>query len=187
VSTPRSSPARRRSTTYVSLLRGVNLGPANQVPMPELKKLYADLGLDAVETYIRSGNVVFASGERPDVLRARIERAVSDRFAITVEVVLRTHEEMADVVARNPFPDVDAAHVAVVFLSAPAPGALTDRLGSADFGSDRYVVDGREIYLHLPNGFGRSRLAARMSALRDPVAGTVRNWRTVSRLVDMSS
>jgi uncharacterized protein (DUF1697 family) len=176
-----------RTTTYVSLLRGVNLGPESQVSMPELQQLYADLGLHAVSTYIRSGNVVFASGDRPEALRERIERAVAEHFAVDAEVVLRTHAEMADVVARNPFPAADPAHVAVVFLSAPAPAVLTERLASADFGSDRYVADGREIYLHLPNGFGRSRLATRMSALRDPVVGTVRNWRTVNRLVDMSA
>jgi uncharacterized protein (DUF1697 family) len=74
----------------------------------------------------------------------------------------------------------------VVFLSAPAPRQLADQLAGLDFGSDEYVVDGAEIYLHLPNGFGRSKLATRMSALRDPVLGTVRNWRTVSKLADLS-
>lgn len=174
-------------TTYVSLLRGVNLGPASRVSMPALQQVYAGLGLDAVTTYIRSGNVVFASRERPERLRTRIEEAIARELGMHVDVVVRTHAEMADVVARNPFPDTDPGHLAVVFLAAPVPEDLVARLRSADFGSDRYAVDGREIFLHLPNGFGRSRLATRMSALQGPVAGTVRNWRTVSRLVDMSA
>lgn len=174
-------------TAYVSLLRGVNLGPATQISMPELERVYVDLGLGAVTTYIRSGNVVFTSDEGPDPVRQRIEGAINRRWSIDVDVVVRTHDEMAAVAARNPFPRADPARLAVVFLSAPLPGELSARLAGGDFGSDEYVADGREVYLHLPNGFGRSRLATRMSGLRTPVVGTVRNWRTVNRLVDMST
>lgn len=174
-------------TAYVSLLRGVNLGPSSQVPMPELKQAYVDLGYRSVATYIRSGNVVFATDDDADAVRQRLETVIEQRFGMAVDVVLRTHREMADVVVRNPFPRDDSAHVAVVFLSAPVPGELVERLVRTDFGRDRYVCDGREIFLHLPNGLGRSKLATRMSALRGPVVGTVRNWRTVNKLIDMSA
>jgi uncharacterized protein (DUF1697 family) len=173
-------------TSYVSLVRGVNLGPGTQLSMPDLKRLYVDLGLDAVATYIRSGNVVFRSAAAADDLRDRIVAGVEERFGMSVDVVLRTHDELVDVVARNPFPDADTGHLAVVFLSAPLPEELRRRLDTTDFGSDEYAGDGREVYLHLPNGFGRSKLATRMSALRSPVVGTARNWRTVNRLIDMS-
>jgi uncharacterized protein (DUF1697 family) len=173
-------------TSYVSLLRGVNLGPHNQVSMPDLKRLYVDLGLDAVTTYIRSGNVVFRSAAAADVVRERIAAGIEERFGMSVDVVLRTHDELADVVARNPFPDADPAHLAVVFLSVPLPAELRRGLESSDFGSDEWVGDDCEVYLHLPNGFGRSKLATRMSGLRSPVVGTVRNWRTVNKLIDMS-
>ena len=173
-------------TTYVSLLRGVNLGPTTQVSMPDLKRVYADLGLEDVVTYIRSGNVVFASKASPETLRGRIEDAITRELSMQVDVVIRSHDEMTDTLARNPFPDADPAHLSVVFLAASVPDDLTARLGSADFGSDRYSADGREIYLHLPNGFGRSKLATRMSTLKAPVVGTVRNWRTAGKLADMS-
>lgn len=173
-------------TSYVSLLRGINLGPTNQVSMPELKSLCVDLGLEAVATYIRSGNVVFRSDAAKDVVRDRITVGIEERFGMSVDVVVRTHEELADVVARNPFPDADTARLAVVFLSAPLPDELRRELEEVDFGADEYVGDGVEVYLHLPNGFGRSKLATRMSALRSPVIGTVRNWRTVNKLIDMS-
>jgi uncharacterized protein (DUF1697 family) len=173
-------------TCYVSLLRGVNLGPATQLPMPRLKQLYVDLGLHDVATYIRSGNVVFRSDDGPDALRERIESGIEQRLGMSVDVVVRSHDDLAGVVARNPFPRADPGRLAVVFLSAPVPEELTRRLEATDFGTDEYAADGREIYLHLPNGFGRSKLAARMSALRSPVVGTVRNWRTVGKLIDMS-
>jgi uncharacterized protein (DUF1697 family) len=173
-------------TGYVSLLRGVNLGPGSQLSMPDLRRLYVDLGLDAVATYIRSGNVVFRSDAAAEAVRDRIAAGIEERFGMSVDVVLRTHDELADVVSRNPFPDADTAHLAVVFLSAPLPAELRRGLETTDFGSDRYAGDGREVYLHLPDGFGRSRLATRMSALRSPVVGTVRNWRTVNKLIDMS-
>jgi uncharacterized protein (DUF1697 family) len=173
-------------TVYVSLLRGVNLGPDNQVSMPQLKQAYEDHGFDDVTTYIRSGNVVLTSPDGPDAVRRRIEAAVAERFELHVDVVVRSHRELAGVLDRNPFGAADPARLAVVFLSGPAPRQLTEQLNALDLGDDEYVVDGREVYLHLPHGFGRSKLATRMSALRDPVVGTVRNWRTVSRLADLS-
>jgi uncharacterized protein (DUF1697 family) len=173
-------------TSYVSLLRGINLGPTTQVSMPELKQVYADLGFDDVETYIRSGNVVFGSDDPPDVVRRRIESGIAERLDMTIDVVLRTHDELVAVVERNPFSAADPKHLHVVFLAAPVPDELTGRLAEQDFGSDEYTPDGREVYLHLPNGFGRSKLATRMSALRAPVVGSVRNWRTVNKLRDLS-
>lgn len=173
-------------TAYVSLLRGINVGPGSQVSMATLKEVYVELGLGSVATYIRSGNVVFTSDDGPAVVRGQVEQAIADRLGMDVDVVVRTHDEMRDVVERNPFPSADPAHLSVVFLSATVSTDLTERLGATDFGSDEYIPDGREIYLHLPNGFGRSRLGARMSALRAPTVGTVRNWRTVNKLVALS-
>lgn len=171
---------------YVSLLRGINLGPTTQVCMPELKQVYADLGFADVETYIRSGNVVFGSDDPPDDVRRRIETGIAERLDMTIDVVVRTHDELVAVVERNPFPGADPKHLHVVFLGAPVPEELTSRLAEQDFGTDEYAPDGREIYLHLPHGFGRSKLATRMSTLRAPVVGSVRNWRTVGRLRDLS-
>ena len=173
-------------TRYVSLLRGINLGPTNQVSMPELKQVFADLGFADVETYIRSGNVVFGSDEPPDDVRRRIETGIAKRLDMTIDVVVRTHDELVAVVEHNPFPRADPKHLHVVFLGEPVPEELTARLAEQDFGSDEYSPRGREIYLHLPNGFGRSKLATRMSALRAPVVGSVRNWRTVTKLRDLS-
>ncbi len=174
-------------TAYVSLLRGINLGPTTQVSMPELKRLYVDLGFGSVATYIRSGNVVFTSDDERDAVRDRIGTGLAEHLGMEVDIVLRTHAEMADVVARNPFPEAEAGHLSVVFLSEPVAEEVTAGLAGTDFGDDRYAGTAHEIYLHLPNGFGRSRLATRMSALRTPVAGTVRNWRTVNKLVALSN
>jgi uncharacterized protein (DUF1697 family) len=174
-------------TGYVCLLRGVNLGPSTQVSMADLKRIFEDLGLASVTTYIRSGNVVFGSDDDPATLLRRIEPALADGLGTPVDIVLRTHHELAGVLDHNPFPEADPARLAVVFLSRPVAEELTAHLDRTDYGDDEYAGAGGEVYLHLPHGFGRSRLGARMSGTRGPVVATVRNWRTVTKLRDLSA
>jgi uncharacterized protein (DUF1697 family) len=174
-------------TAYVCLLRGVNLGPSTQMSMPELKRVCADLGLGSVTTYIRSGNVVFTSDDDTDTVRTEVEAGIERHFGVPVDVVMRTAGEMAAVVAGNPFPDADPARVSVAFLGAPVATRVVQDLGATDFGVDEYAGEGAEIYLHTPHGFGRSKLATRVSTLRRPAVATVRNWRTVNKLAQMSA
>jgi uncharacterized protein (DUF1697 family) len=172
-------------TAYVSLLRGVNLGPSTQMSMPELKQVYVDLGLGAVATYIRSGNVVCTSDEDAETVRTRIERGIEEHFGVAVDVVLRTGGQLADVVANNPFTNADPARISVAFLAAPVAAEVVQGLAGTDFGTDEYFGASAEIYLHTPNGFGRSKLGTKVSTLRRPAVATVRNWRTVNKLAEM--
>ena len=174
-------------TPYVCLLRGVNLGPTTAMSMAELKQVCAGLGLGSVATYIRSGNVVFTGDDDADAVRASVGAGIERHFGVAVDVVLRTAEQMAAVVAGNPFPQADPARVSVAFLGAPVAEQVVQDLGGTDFGADEYAGDGAEIYLHTPNGFGRSKLATRVSTLRRPAVATVRNWRTVNKLAQMSA
>ncbi|HVS01796.1 MAG TPA: DUF1697 domain-containing protein [Thermoanaerobaculia bacterium] len=176
--------------TYVALLRGINLGGRNRLPMRELAALFADCDCGAVRTYIQSGNVVFeASPKRAERVPACVAAAIEERFGFSSPVVLRSAEELRGVAGANPFlaegADPGALHVA--FL-ADAPSAA--RIGTLDdhrSPPDRFVVRGREIYLHLPQGMARTRLSNQYFDSRLATTSTIRNWRTVLKLVDMTS
>lgn len=170
--------------THVALLRGINVGGRNKVAMADLREVVASLGYADVATYVQSGNVVF-SADAPKA--GAIEAAVKERLGVSPAVVVLSRDELERVVARNPWPDEpDGKHLHVVF-SAGEPDAAVVKAAVEKFGGDdaARVVDGT-LYLHTPNGLGRSKLAAEL-ARRGPKDGTARNWTTVTKLLGMLS
>lgn len=173
--------------TYVALLRGVNVG-GKKLPMAGLRSALADLGLDEVVTYIQSGNVVFDSDLRAAELRPAIEKRIADEFGLAVTVILRTPAGLDQVVAHNPFgadePVLSRLHV--VFLEdVPAAGAEA-RLEPERSPGDRFELHGRELYLHLPAGVGKSKLTLDYIERRLGVRGTMRNWNTLLKLLALA-
>jgi uncharacterized protein (DUF1697 family) len=165
--------------TYVALLRAVNVGGSGKLPMSELKRLCEEAGFEAVRTYIASGNVVFSSGDSPERARAVLEKRLEDWAGAAVDVLIRTAREMADLVEANPYSDQPGNEVAVFFLDREPPGDLTSRAsGVAD---ERFIPAAREVFIHYPEGLGRSKLKF------DLGVGTTRNMNTVSRLAAMAS
>ena len=175
--------------TYVALLRGINLGSHNKVPMPALRTLIEDLGYEDVTTYIQSGNVVLSTKESATKVGTAIRKAIAKKFGIDVAVVVRTHQQMKKVVDANPFAKKakDAGHLHVVFLADKPAAANIKALTSADWGADEVAVKGTEAYLHLPNGYGRAKLNNMLVEKKLGVAGTARNWRTTAKLLELSS
>jgi uncharacterized protein (DUF1697 family) len=173
-------------TTWVALLRAVNLGARNKVPMAELRTLLERDGLADVRTYIQSGNVVFDSAGRRSAIARRLEETIAAGFGVTTTAILRTADELAGIVAAHPF-GTDTSQTYVSFLaSAPAAKAV-ERLAALDHGSERVVVAGTEAYLNYPQGYGRAQLSgARLEKLLG-VPGTVRNWRTVEKIGELCS
>jgi uncharacterized protein (DUF1697 family) len=176
--------------THVALLRGINLGPHKRVAMPALRTLVASLGHTDVATYIASGNVLFTAAGGGD-LAADLEEAVATELGVRCRVVVLTCGELARVVADNPYPDEpDPKRLHAVFLvgePAEARAALAevqDKLGDRR-GNDEARVVGRTLYLHTPDGFGRSELAKELSRPRGAAEGTARNWATVTKLLAM--
>ena len=177
-------------TTYVALLRGINVGGHAKVAMEDLRRVVQALGHSEVTTYIQSGNVVFnGRGDDPGSLARDIESAIKGDIGLEVTVVVRTGEDLARVAATNPFlegqAEVSKLHVA--FL-AEAPdddraAALTVPAGEPD----QLRLAGREVYLHYPNGTGRSKLTNAYLEKRLGVAATTRNWRTVTKLAEMAA
>jgi len=183
--------------THVALLRGINLGGHKKVAMAELREVVASLGHSDVATYIQSGNVVFSSEESDTAaLSAAMEVAIAARLGVESRVVVLSRDELARVARDNPYPD-EPNHRALhaIFLSGEAGSDVTDRVAAAqrqvaDKGSrDTAQVVGRTIFLHTPDGYGRSDLAAALVKLgqrkTDAVSGTARNWATVTRLLAM--
>jgi uncharacterized protein (DUF1697 family) len=182
--------------THVALLRGINVGGRNKVAMAALREVVQGLGHTEVATYIQSGNVVFTS-EQGDTARLAdaLEAAIGERLGVRPKVVVLTRGELAQVVADNPFPDEpNPRHVHAVFRNGPfgpeelaAVEAAQERV-RAQGSRDEARVAGTTLYLHTPDGFGRSDLAAeltRVQGARPGAAGTARNWATVQKLLAM--
>ena len=169
---------------WVALLRAVNLGGANKVPMAELRALLEDAGYKNVRTYIASGNVLLDGPSGKAALATALERLVADSFGVTTTVMLRKPRELAETVAAHPFgTDTSDSHVA--FLAKRPAKAAAARLEAAA-GTDATMLAGTEIYLHLPAGVQGSRLSgARIEKLLD-VPATLRNWRTVAALAELA-
>lgn len=174
-------------TRYVALLRGVNVGKARQIPMPRLAQILRERGHQAVRTHLRSGNVVLASPMSEAELAADVHRAIQDEFGFDVPVVVRTGAEMAAVVAGDPFATeaADPARYLVTFLPQPPAPDRIDALPAADVGD--YLVRGRELYLWLPDGVANTPLATWKWDRLLGVAGTGRNWNTVTALAELSA
>lgn len=184
--------------THVALLRGINLGGKNKVAMTDLRTLVTGLGHAGVSTYIQSGNVLFTAPDGADcaVTARAITEAIAATLGVTSPVVVVTRAELAQIVADNPFPDEpDPRRVHAVVLSEPPWPELEVKLDAARAKSaaagatDKVLAVGRTLYLHTPDGYGRSVLAeALMRVVSSPksgATGTARNWATMTKLLEL--
>ena len=172
---------------YVALLRGVNVGGKNRLPMADLRDIFTAAGCAAVQTYIQSGNVVFESAQDlaervSDIVTSAIRR----KFGYETAVVMRSSEELRRVVASNPF-DIsgDPRFLQVAFLEDTPGSEAVSRLDPQRSPPDAFAVRGRNVYLHYPNGVARSKLTNEYLAAKLQTASTMRNWRTVLKLLEM--
>lgn len=182
-------------TAFVVLLRGINVGGNNKVPMAQLRTALSEAGLGYVRTYIQSGNIVATAESKSTAasVARRVEAVITEEFGITVAVVALTADALRAVVEANPFADQsDPRLVHVLFLLGDAPEDLSERLEALvekarakQGGRDRAVAIGSAIYLHTPDGFGTSELAKALSGKRTGIDATARNWRTVLTLLEM--
>lgn len=171
--------------THLALLRGINVGGKNKLPMNDLRDLLAAAGCHDVQTYIQSGNVIFCAdatvvASLPDFITAQI----AERFGYRVPVMLRTVAQLGEVIRHNPFIAQGAAEetLHVIFL-AEQPHA--DRIAALDTNRsppDTFIVRGQEIYLRLPNGAGQTKLSNAYFDTKLATTSTGRNWRTVTKL-----
>lgn len=175
------------TTRYVALLRGINVGRAHQVDMPRLRELLTQRGHSGVRTHLRSGNVVLDSSLDEPELAADLAGAIEAEFGFAVPVVVRTGEEIAAVVAGDPFATLatDPARYLVTFFPGPPAPDRVDALPPVEGGGE-YLVRGRELYLWLPDGIANTPLAAWKWDTLLGVTGTGRNWNTVAKLAELA-
>ena len=165
-------------TSRVALLRGVNLGK-RQLPMDDLRRIAAELGLERPRTYIASGNLLFASERDEAALKRELESALAEHMGARVGVMIRSGAELAQVDRDNPFAGEPGNRVVAIFLDEAPPSDSADRAKNVD--GERIALGKREIYVHYPRGQGPSRLAIPAAA-----QGTARNMNTVARLAGLA-
>jgi uncharacterized protein (DUF1697 family) len=178
---------RDRVKTWVALFRGINVGGNNKLPMKELVATLESIGCQDVTTYIQSGNAVFRSEETDaSMLSDRITAAVKESQGFEPRALVLESEAVERAVRSNPFHEAESEPKSLhVYFLATSPGhpdleALEEIRGDRE----QFVLDGDVLYLHAPDGVGRSRLAANAEKLLG-VSATARNWRTVSKLLAM--
>jgi uncharacterized protein (DUF1697 family) len=170
----------------VSLLRGVNLG-GHMVEMDALRALYESLGMRKVETFIRSGNIIFTTPARDrTALAKRLEDAIEKEFGFHCDVVLRHADELRDGLARNPFagrPNINPGKLLVTFLASDPDPEGAAKVRALDIHPEELYIDGREVYVYFPNGMGRSKLSWPQLGKYLKTPGTGRNLTTVGKLL----
>ena len=174
---------------YVALLRGVNVGGKNQLPMRDLAAMFVNAGCAQVRTYIQSGNVVFSAQERRrDKLPKLLAKTIEERFGFRTPVILRTRKQLGDAIQSNPFvtAGVDEKALHVFFLSDLPDAAGIGKLDPERSPPDAFRVVAREVFVHLPNGMARTKLTNAYFDTKLRVTSTARNWRTVLKLYEMT-
>jgi uncharacterized protein (DUF1697 family) len=175
--------------TYVALLRGINVGGRAKVSMSELRHLFADLGYAGAKTYIQSGNVIFTASLRsPSRSAAEISARVEKDLCVKCSVLLRTDRQLVEVLENNPYlaDGVELSSLYVAFLEKQPSREQSTGLVVPPGETAEFTVAGREVYLHYPDGYGRTKLSNTYIERRLGVA-TTRNWNTVTKLHELAS
>jgi uncharacterized protein (DUF1697 family) len=190
--------------TYISLLRGINVGGENRIGMPELKRLCESIGLRDVVTYIQSGNVVFSCDEKdPAKIAILIETGIKQSFESDVRVILREKDSLERILTNNPYINhrkTDHETLYVTFLSeAPTITAINKANAARDVdGSDyenysnsspeddEFIIYGTEVYLYCLNGYGKTKFSNTFFEKKLSVSATTRNWKTVNALYELA-
>lgn len=174
---------------HAALLRGINVSGKNMLPMKDLAGMFVAAGCRDVATYIQSGNVVFSAPAAVlKKLSQTISQRIADDFGHKVPVIIRSHEQIAAVIRENPFlkaGEVEKSLHVVFLADLPAANAVA-KLDPQRSPPDRFIVAGQDIYLHLPNGAGQSKLTNAWLDSKLSTISTARNWNTVMKLFEMT-
>lgn len=176
-------------TTYVALLRGINLGSRNRLSMATLRELITSAGGSDVRTLLQSGNAVFDHEDvEPGVLAQELEASIAENTGLTVPCVVREIDDLRRVLADNPFADVDfdPAKLVVMFLSGPVDAERVSGIDPELYAPDEFRLGEREIYVNCPTGLARSKLPTALGNKRFGLVATARNWNTVTKLSAMT-
>jgi uncharacterized protein (DUF1697 family) len=178
-------------TTYISILRGINVSGQKQVRMTDLKALYEELGFSNVITYIQSGNVIFNSGLKVTIteISGLIEEGIMKEFGFHVPVIIRSVDELKSVILANPFVKKEGpvpAKLYITFLKNKPQTTDIDNINNTNFLPDKFIILEREVYLDCAGGYGTTKLSNTFFENKLKVKATTRNWNTVNKLMEIA-
>jgi uncharacterized protein (DUF1697 family) len=168
--------------TYVTFLRGVNLGPTNKISMPELRAMAEDLGYTDVATYINSGNLIISSTKKAATVEREISDAIKKTFGRPIDVTVRTPAQLEKILAENPYPDGNPSQVTVAFVTKTPAADAKEKVTAVAKDYEPFTFSGQQVYVNYSKGIGRSKLAEKFSDIIG-VSSTVRNIRTVEKVL----
>jgi len=176
-------------TTYISMLRGINVSGQKKIRMEELRSIYKKLELANVQTYVQSGNVVFDSSEDdPEQLAKRIEAQIEKDFGFAVPVLMRTAADFLRILTHNPFLTTrseNPSHQYVTFLYDSLSSELAKQIDLPS-GDDEFAIGEKEVFIFCPKGYGRTKFNNNFFEKKLKLLATTRNWKTVNALYEMS-
>lgn len=177
-----------KTTKYISMLRGINVGGNRKILMTDLKNLYADLGYTNIITYIQSGNVIFDYKECPNnELSARITEAISEKYGFDVPVMVRTREEWVKSVESNPFANTHKIESLHLTLLSEIPDAVrVETIRELQYAPEDFQVIGKDVFILCPGKYHQSKLSNQFLESKLKVKATTRNWKTVLKLLELS-
>lgn len=172
------------------MIRGINVGN-KRIKMADLRDLYTSMGFESVKSYIQSGNVIFKSANNDPIYLAKIIiEKIFETFSYQVEVVIRNMDELKTVVESSPFADKEEKYVHVTFLSNIPSEAMVQTIDPENINgiksSEQFIVKSREIYLYLPEGYGRTKLTNNFFEKKLGLSATTRNWKTINTLLEIA-
>ncbi|HJV77588.1 MAG TPA: DUF1697 domain-containing protein [Paludibacter sp.] len=173
--------------TYISILRGINIGGHKMIKMEALRQLYVSLGYDDVQSYIQSGNVIFRTSEiNAQILEKTISEKILRTFGFEVRVLALTVDELRNALEKNPFrADLlkDSKKMHLTFLSAVPEKTYLDSISPSDYAPDEFWHSGRIIYVHCPTGYGNTKLTTNFFENKLKLTATSRNMKTATELL----
>ncbi len=178
-------------TSYISILRGINVSGHKIIKMEDLRKMYAVLGFSEVQTYIQSGNVIFRyKDSQTESLKKKIYKKINETFGFEVPVIVKEISEFKKTMNNNPFLKnkriADTSKLHVTFLSEAPAKENSDKIKDRDFGSDEFLIRGDIIYLFIPEKYGNTKISNTFFENKLNVSATTRNWNTVDVLAKMA-
>ncbi|HUF03111.1 MAG TPA: DUF1697 domain-containing protein [Aridibacter sp.] len=172
--------------TRIALIRGINVTGNRVLPMAELRTLCEEIGLIEPVTYIQSGNVIFGSDDPAAKIERAIRNAISGLFGYDVTVMVRAPSKFEEILEGNPFGKRDPKTLHVTMLAAEADPERLGSIEGGDYGNDEFVARGDVIYVHCPDGYGRTKLHNNFFESKLKTSATTRNWRTMNKLAELA-
>lgn len=180
-----------KTTTYISLLRGINVSGQKRIRMAELKKLYESLNFNNIRSYLQSGNLVFDGPlTEPGELGHQIEAAIRDKYGYEVTVFIRDSVDFRRIIDKNPFINnrgEDPTKLYVTFLDRPINALIESDWDNINPGEEALIVGQQEIFIFCPNGYGRARLNNNYLEHKLNLTATTRNWKTINAVYQLAA